>query len=297
MPALTALISNSWWHSRTSRKNRFKITFLMGMMVAAIVPLDAQQPFYTDDPGVTDTGALHLEIFNEFDVLQSKLYPDLRQNTTNYRINIGLPLNLEFDVDNPTLLILRTGSTVRPPRSVGQGDLNTGIKWNFRKTEKPSRSIAMALSMYIEFPIGNSAAELGSGFVDYWLNTILQKRLTERTTLTTNAGILFAGNTTTGVIGIQARGVVFTGGVSVIHQVTERLRFGIEVYGGIPGKVELSKSQMQFLGGGSYQLKPGVSIDFALLGGKYVASPRVGAQLGIAVDLPSLARIARKLEI
>jgi hypothetical protein len=292
MSALTALISDS---GRNSRKNRFKVEFLTGMLLAAIVPLEAQQPFYTDDPGVTASGALHLEVFNEFDVLQSKLYPDLKQNTTNYRINIGLPLNCEFDVDNPTLTILRTGNTSRPSRSVGQGDLNTGIKWNLRRAERPSRSLAIALSMYVEFPTGNAAAELGSGFVDYWLNTILQKRLTERTTLTTNTGILFAGNTTTGVVGIQARGVVVTTGVSVIHQVTEHLRLGIELYGGIPGKIELSKSQMQFLGGGSYQMKSGVSVDFALLGGKYVASPRAGAQLGIAVDIPSLAHIARRL--
>src|SRR6266853_4974690 len=35
----------------------------------------AQQPFYTDDPGVTDRGKFHFELANEFDVLQTALYP------------------------------------------------------------------------------------------------------------------------------------------------------------------------------------------------------------------------------
>jgi len=50
-------------------------------------PLLAQMPFYTDNADVTDQGTLHFEFYNEFDGLQSALYPDLRQNTFNYKVN------------------------------------------------------------------------------------------------------------------------------------------------------------------------------------------------------------------
>jgi len=44
-----------------------------------------------------------------------------------------------------------------------------------------------------------------------------------------NAGILFAGNTTTGDIGIKKRGNVFVSGASLVKQITERLDLGAEV--------------------------------------------------------------------
>ena len=53
-------------------------------------PVVAQLPFYTDDPAVTEAGVLHFEFFNEFDGLQSSQFPDLRQNTANFKINYGL---------------------------------------------------------------------------------------------------------------------------------------------------------------------------------------------------------------
>ena len=36
----------------------------------------AQQPFYTDDTGVTKAWNFHIEMFNEFDMLQTALRPD-----------------------------------------------------------------------------------------------------------------------------------------------------------------------------------------------------------------------------
>ena len=68
-------------------------------------PLWAQMPFYTDNPDVTDRGTLHFEFFNEFDGLQSSQYPNLRQNTSNGKVNYGLPHNLELDFDIPYLSI------------------------------------------------------------------------------------------------------------------------------------------------------------------------------------------------
>ena len=93
--------------------------------------LVAQLPFYTDDPDVTDRGTLHFEFYNEYDGLQSSQYPDLRQNTANFKLNYGLPLNLELDVDAPYLAIYHASGSAT---SSGVGDTDMGIKWNFRKS-------------------------------------------------------------------------------------------------------------------------------------------------------------------
>jgi hypothetical protein len=73
---------------------------LLVPLVAALVysvPTLAQLPFYTDDPAVTAPGEWHFEFFNEVDALQSSQYPDLRQNTSNLKLNYGLPHSLELD--------------------------------------------------------------------------------------------------------------------------------------------------------------------------------------------------------
>src|SRR5882672_2057224 len=84
-------------------------------------PLPAQLPFYTDDPAVTERGKWHFEFFNEFDALQHPQFPNLRQNTANYKLNYGLPHNLELDLDTPYLSIFRALGT---PTSAGMGDTN-----------------------------------------------------------------------------------------------------------------------------------------------------------------------------
>jgi hypothetical protein len=177
-------------------------------------PLAAQLPFYTDDPAVTERGKLHFEFFNEFDALQLQ-YPNLRQNTANYKVNYGLPHNLELDLDTPYLSIFRA---VAVPGSSGGGDTNLGIKWEFHKETRDSRAPALGASLYVEFPTGNATRQLGSGLIDYWLNLIAQKSISGKTRVNMNLGYLFAGNTSTGVVGIQnTRGHVFTGGVSILH--------------------------------------------------------------------------------
>jgi hypothetical protein len=246
----------------------------------------AQQPFYTDDPGVTDRGKFHFELANEFDVLQTSLYPSLRQNTLNYRLNYGLPWHLEIDVDSPYLGIFRTNAT-QARRSFGPGDTNLGLKWAIHEEKDGSRAPAFSTSFYVEFPTGNNHDQLGSGLVDYWLNGIAQKQIGHNTRVTANAGILFAGNTSTGLVGIQTtRGRVFTAGLSVIRKMSPRLELGAELYGGVTGNLDLGKSQLQALIGGKYELRKGLSLDFGILGGKFIASPRAGAQLGFSVDFP-----------
>jgi hypothetical protein len=258
------------------------------LMLAALwmaQPLAAQLPFYTDDPAVTERGKLHFEFFNEFDALQQQ-YPNLRQNTANYKLNYGLPHHLELDLDSPYLAIYRALGT---NGSAGIGDTNLGIKWEFHLEEPHSRLPALGASLYIEFPTGDSNQQLGSGLTDYWLNLISQKSLSDKTRINFNLGYLFAGNTSTGALGIEsARGHVYTGGLSVLHDFTGRLTLGAEVYGGYTDNQNLSRSQLQFLIGGQYQLRPGLGFDLGILGGRYIASPRIGAQIGLSVDFPDI---------
>ena len=252
-------------------------------------PLRAQLPFYTDDPAVTEKGKLHFEFFDEFDALQLQ-YPNLRQNTANYKINYGLPYNLELDVDTPYLAIYRA---LGSPNSVGGGDTNLGIKWEFHKASKDSWVPALGASLYIEFPTGDSHNQLGSGLTDYWLNLIAQKPLSDKTRVNLNVGYLFAGNTSTGAVGITtARGHVNTGGLSVLHDFTPRLTLGAEVYGGFADNESLGRSQFQVMLGGQYQLRNGLQLSFGVLGGRFIASPLVGGQLGFAVDFPDIIRKA-----
>lgn len=245
----------------------------------------AQLPFYTDDTGVTERGKWHFEFFNEYDALQLQ-YPNVRQNTANFKVNYGLPHNLELDVDAPYLNIQRTAGN-QP--SAGMGDTNLGIKWTFHNESPGSKLPALGASFYTEFPTGDTRQQLGSGLVDYWLNFIGQKSISKTTRVTGNLGILFAGNTSTGVLGLQnTRGQVYTGGLSLLHDFNSRLTLGGELYGGYAENDKLGRTQLQAMAGGQYALRNGLSICFGLLGGKYVASPQIGGQIGVAVDFPDL---------
>jgi hypothetical protein len=188
-----------------------RILLLLLAGICSVEPLLAQLPFYTDDPEVTDPGTLHFEFFNEFDGLQSSQFPNLRQNTANFKLNYGLPYRLELDVDAPYLSIFRT---VGVQNSTGPGDVDLGVKWNFRSVSQTSRLPGLGVSLYIEFPTGNASQQLSSGLTDYWLNFIVQERLAARTRVNLNLGFLFAGNSSTGVVVFRRRVAMFTPEVS-----------------------------------------------------------------------------------
>jgi len=259
-----------------------KLAWLFGVCCLAM-PLSGQLPFYTDDPAVTERGKFHFEFFNELDSLQFQ-YPNLRQNTANYKLNFGLPYNLEVDLDAPHLAIFRAEGT---PGSAGVGDFNLGLKWEFHKESPGSKMPALGVSLYIEFPTGDNNQQLGSGLTDYWLNWIAQKSITDKTRVNGNLGYLFAGNTSTGALGIEtARGHVVAGGFSLLHDFTPRLTLGAEIFGGYANNQDLGKSQLQAMAGGQYKVREGMTVNFGVLGGKYVASPRIGAQVGFSLDFP-----------
>ena len=102
------------------------------------------------------------------DALQHLQFPNLRQNTANYKLNYGLPHNLEVDLDSPYLAIFRALGTL-PQTSAGVGDTNLGLKWNFHQESAASRVPALSASLYIEFPTGDAKHQLSSGLTDYWL--------------------------------------------------------------------------------------------------------------------------------
>src|SRR6185503_12672765 len=143
---------------------------------------------------------------------------------------------------------------------------------------------ALALAFNLELPTGDTERQLGSGLADFYLNGILQKSVTSKTKLRLNGGILFSGNETTGVVGIETRGTVFTGGGSLVRVFNPKLQLGVELTGALESSLGLGKGQLQTQIGGNYQLRKNVSFDFGVIAGRFVASPRAGIQVGMSVD-------------
>jgi hypothetical protein len=243
----------------------------------------AQRPFYTDDADVTPQGHFHFSFANEIDLLQRSSFPNLKQNTADFELDYGLFKDVEIGIESPLLSLFNADGTI-PKTPSGIGDTNFSVKYNFRREGENSRLPAMTLAFNVELPTGDTKRQLGSGLADYYMNGVLQKSLSKKTKLRVNGGILFSGNETTGVIGIKARGLVGTGGASVVKQLTTKFDLGFEVVGALTKNLELSKGQLQALLGGNYRLRKNVSFDFGVVTGKYDASPRAGLQLGVSVD-------------
>jgi hypothetical protein len=244
----------------------------------------AQLPFYTDDADTTDQGKVHFEFFDEHDVLQKELYPARHQNNGNFTVNYGVTKRLELDINAPFLTIFNS-KTSPLGNPLGIGDTQFGVKYRFHDERDGSKLPALAVVFYVEAPTGSTEKQLGSGVVDYWLYSVAQKSLTEKTKIRFNGGILFAGNTSTGLVGIETtKGQVFTGNGSITHDFTEKLNLGIEVFGGVTNNLQLSKGQLETQIGGTYAVSKQFSLAFGILGGHFVASPRVGVLLGFAYD-------------
>lgn len=243
-----------------------------------------QQPFLTDDADVTEVRHFHLELLTEHDLLQRSAYPAARQNTTRMQLTWGVIDGLELGLDGPLLSIYNEpGAGI--PGAFGFGDLDLQMKYNLRSEKPSSRIPALSLGFYVEVPTGNPATQLGSGIADYWLNTIVQKTTGSRTTLRINSGILFSGNTLTGVLGVRsARGVVFTGASSLTYKVNKRWLVGAELAGALTSQFDLRKGQLQAQWGAKYTLRKSTTLDFAVTTGKFEGSPRLGGAFGFSVD-------------
>ena len=257
--------------------------FLLIIFGCSCLPARAQQPFVTDDADVTPRHKLHFEFSNEFDWLQRSAFPSLRQNTADFELDYGLFENVEIGFESPVLTIVNDRSG--PFRSAtGIGDSNISLKYNFLKEREGSRRPALAIVLNLELPTGDTSRQLGSGLSDFNINGILQKSITKKTVFRFNSGVLFSGNETTGELGLRARGLVLTGGASLVRSFTPKLDLGVEVNGARAKNADLGKGRLMFSFGGNYGLSDKMSFDFALVAGRFTASPRVGVQVGISVD-------------
>ena len=244
----------------------------------------AQLPFYTDDADTTDKGKFHFEFFNEHDLLQKEVYPGKRQNIANFALNYGLNKRLELDIDAPLVQIYNARSS-RLGNPLGIGDTQFGIKYRFNDERESSRLPALAVVFYVQAPTGSSQLKLGSGVWDYWLYGIAQKSLTKKIKARVNGGILFAGNNSTGLIGIlTTRGKVFTANASLTRDVSSRLTVGAEIFGAVTNNFLLSKGQLEAQIGGRYALNKNTSVTFGIIGGHFPAAPRAGASIGFTYD-------------
>jgi hypothetical protein len=263
--------------------------FAVAVSVGAVVLLGAacsfgQQPFYTDDADVTQKGRVHLECSNEYDRLPPEVFPNLRQNTLVCKVAVGLPANIEIGVDAPLLTISRANGNT-PRSSLGVGDTDFAFKWNFRKPPAASHAFSFTAGFNVEVPTGRAKEDLGSGLHDYVANFIAQKKLTDRITMHLNSGIVFAGNQTTGAVGVaNTRGQVYTEGASIVRQFTEKLDLGAEIYEAFSPQFQFARGQLQGLIGGNYEFHKGYTFDFGIVVGAFAAAPRAGIQLGFSHD-------------
>jgi hypothetical protein len=253
-------------------------------LAATVAVANAQQPFLTDDADTAPARHFHLEILTELDRLQSSAYPTLHQNTTRVQLTYGLLEKLEIGFDGP-LLALYNARDSGTANAFGFGDLDLQMKYRLHLEQDGSHWPAITFGLYIETPTGKPENQLGSGIADYWLNGILQKKLTSRLTYRLNSGILFSGNTLTGAIGIRStRGRVFTGASSLTYQLNGKWLLGGELVGAFTQQFGLGKAQLQSLFGGKYAVNKTVGLDFAVTGGKFEGSPRLGGAFGISLD-------------
>jgi hypothetical protein len=243
----------------------------------------AQQPFFNDDADVAETHRWHIEGNNEVDGLPPSSFPNLRQNTLTVKFSYGLFRNCEIGLDFPLLAIFNA-DRIRPQVPIGLGDTDYSIKYNFRKEQPGSKWPALAASLNIEPPTGNAKLQLGSGLIDYYLNGIAQKTVSPKNVLRINGGATFAGNTATGVVGIETRGTIITGGASLTHQFTKRFDLGAEIYGGYTAKISLGRGELQQQIGGNYEISKGFTFDFGAIAGQATGSPRYGFELGFSKD-------------
>ena len=240
----------------------------------------AQQPFYTDDADVAERHRFHMEISNQQSWLQRSALPATKQSTTVFQLNYGLTRDFEIGMDGPLIGLYQQLT----PTTIGKGDFNVTFKWRMRPEGAGTPWPGLTLSCAIETPTGSVQKQLGSGIADYGCNTVVQK-LIGFWTLRVNNGAVFSGNTLTGLVGLKAKGLVYTGSGSITRDVLPRLLLGAEMTGSAAKQgTALGKSTLQTQFGGKFAWKEDLSIDFGALAGWFSGAPRFGLQLGFSKD-------------
>jgi outer membrane putative beta-barrel porin/alpha-amylase len=243
-----------------------------------------QLPFTTDDADTTPKGKFHIEFSTEYDLLQRSAFPGRRQTTSLFSLNYGVTDRIEVGTTVPFIRIEndRTSNFGNPS---GIGDTQFGVKIKLIEEHEKSRLPATSIVFHVSAPTGSARKQIGSGLTDYWLYGVLQKSFTKRTTGRVNGGILFAGNEAMGLVGVHtSRGPVFTANGSLVRDFTPRLRLGAELFGAVTNNFDLSRGQLVGQIGGGYLLNDRLELTFGVRAGRFTASPRFGAQVGIAYD-------------
>ena len=274
------LVSRRYFHSWKCIRPAVLLLCILFCPVIAC----AQLPFYTDDADTTEKGKFHFEISNQHDVLQKSSYPTKRQNTLVFTLNYGLTSKLELGVNVPVITL--SNSRILEERTVtGKGDTQFGVKYKLRDEREGSKLPAFSAVFYVELPTGSTRKQLGTGLTDFWLYGIAQKSLTKRTKARFNTGVIFSGNSPTGLIGARAdRGRIFTGHASLVRDFTDKLKLGVEVFGAATDNLRLSRGQLTTQVGGNYSVNDKLTLTLGILGGRFSASPRAGLHLGVAYD-------------
>lgn len=274
----------TWYKLGLMRRCKFTGACFLIAIVLSVTPVYAQLPFSTDDADTTPKGEFHLELSNEYDWLQRSSFPGIRQNTFLFSLNYGVTDRIDLNVAAPFIRISndRLSGLGNPS---GIGDLQFGVKVKLLDEREGSKRPAMAMVFYVDAPTGSTRKQIGSGVTDYWLYGVVQKSFTKRTTGRLNAGVLFAGDGSSGLLGVRSsRGQVFTGNGSLIRNFTPRLRLGAELFGAVTNNFDLTRGQLVGQIGGGYLLTEKLEVTFGALAGRFAASPRLGVQVGMAYD-------------
>ena len=254
------------------------------LLLVSIVLLGAsaeafgQAPFATDDAGVTDAGRWHMELFLVQSGLRERDLPAQAQTTFIASTAYGLFGWLELGVDAPWIEVDQAGE----PDYAGIGDVNLSAKFRLRDSSGGLWP-AVAITAAIEFPTGDEDKGLGSGVFDYGLNLVGDWTLTQSSSLRANLGILFAGNSLTGVVGLKADGEIVAGSLSFTQALSERWEAGIEVRRA-EGQADASSDQELIAQAGArFALNDQVTLAAGVVRGWSVA-PEWQFQVGAIVD-------------
>jgi hypothetical protein len=250
--------------------------------LARATTASAQQPFVVDDAEVTPPRVWHLEVSNQVDWLRRSARPARWQDTLEWEVAYGMRRRLEIALLVPVIGLASDGPSGRFV-AIGPGDSSLALKYRITSTSDDRH--ALAASMSLELPTGSRARQLGTGLVDYGVNVISQHRLLPPLALRFNGGILLAGNTLTGAVGIKERGTILTGGLSLTGRLAPRVQIGAELTSAWSQRAAVGGSAVGWQAGGNLDLRDGLTLDFGVLGGWFDASPRAGLQLGVSVDL------------
>jgi hypothetical protein len=177
-----------------------------------------QAPFATDDAGTTAPRRVHAELFAVGSDLPDSDHPASAQRTLVTSLAVGLGPAVEIGLDWPWIGIRSDGA----PGVAGGGDLNLYLKWRY--LEAAGRRPALALVAAVELPTGDETKGLGSGERDEVLNAIAEWAGVGGVDLRANLGVVLAGNSLTGKVGLTTDSRIWTAGFSAT---VERERFAV----------------------------------------------------------------------